>query len=258
MFYPGSPDDLRMMVSGFIDAKASKKKATAVISPHAGYIYSGKVAGKVFSSVELPGNFVILCPNHTGYGSRAAIMDSGTWETPLGKARVNTELAQLLKDNAPALETDSDAHRREHSLEVQLPFLQFLLADFSFVPICLSTQSYKELTEIGEGIAASLKEYDEPVLIIISSDMTHYEAADIAREQDMKAIRMVEDVNPRGLYDTVRNEAISMCGYAPAVSALEACRQLGARRGKLIMYTNSGETSGDYRSVVAYAGLVIA
>ena len=258
MFYPGNPDDLKHVVREFVDTKAAKEKAMAIVSPHAGYDYSGSVAGKVFSSIELPGNFIILCPNHTGYGARAAIMDSGTWETPLGKAQIDSELAQLLRDNSSALETDADAHRREHSLEVQLPFLQYLLTDFSFVPICLSTLGYTELKEIGEGIASSINEYEKPVLIVVSSDMTHFKDADFAKKQDMKAIKMMEDVNPRGLYDTVRNEDISMCGFAPAVCALEACVRLGARRGKLIMYTNSGDTTGDYRSVVAYAGLVIA
>lgn len=258
MFYPSAPLDLKEMIDGLVDRKATKEKALAIISPHAGYLYSGSCAGKIFSSVELPLDFIILCPNHTGRGARAAIMDSGTWETPLGKARVNSDLAQLLKDNAPALEVDAEAHLREHSLEVQLPFLQYLLGDFSFVPVCLSTQSYKELSEIGEGIAASVREYEKPLLIIVSSDMTHYEDAESAKGKDLKAIRMIEEVDPRGLYDTVRNEGITMCGYAPAVAALEACRRLGAKRGKLVMYTNSGETTGDYSSVVAYAGVLIA
>ncbi len=258
MFYPGSPDDLKEMIGEFIDADAVREKAIAVISPHAGYIYSGKTAGRVFSSIELPEHFVILCPNHTGYGARAAIMDSGTWETPLGKAKIDSELAQILKKKSPFLEVDPEAHRREHSLEVQLPFLQYLCPDFSFVPICLSTQNYNELAEIGKGMAAAIKMYGKPVLIVVSSDMTHYEDAESAKEKDMKAIKMIEELNARGLYDTVRNEGITMCGYAPAVSALAACRLLGATRGKLVMYATSGDASGDYRSVVAYAGLVIA
>ncbi|MEW5807374.1 MAG: AmmeMemoRadiSam system protein B [Acidobacteriota bacterium] len=258
MFYPSTPAELREMIEEFVDRKAAKEKAIAIISPHAGYIYSGKVAGRIFSSVELPENFIILCPNHTGRGARASIMDYGTWETPLGKVKINSDLALLLKDNSPTLEADSDAHIREHSLEVQLPFLQHLLDDFSFVPICLSTQSYRELTDIGEGIASSVREYEKPVLIIVSSDMTHYEDANSAREKDMKAIRMIEEINPRGLYDTVRSEGITMCGYAPAVSALEACCQLKAKRGKLVIYTTSGDTTGDYSSVVAYAGVLIA
>ncbi len=256
-FYPSSPDELKEMIGTFIDRDASKEKGIAIISPHAGYIYSGKVAGKVFSSVELPKVFIILSPNHTGLGARAAIMDSGYWETPIGKAEINSDLAQILKNDCPILEVDPLAHQREHSLEVQLPFLQYLLPNFSFIPICISTQHYKELCRIGEGIASSIRKYDKPVLIIVSSDMTHYEDADSAKEKDMKAIKMVKEVDPKGLYDIVRDEGISMCGYAPAVSALEASRLLGAKRGNLIMYTTSGDMTGDYGSVVAYAGILI-
>lgn len=256
-FYPGSFDELKQMLEEFIDQSAPRKKAMAIISPHAGYIYSGKVAGKIFSSVELPEDFIILSPNHTGLGVRAALMDSGYWETPMGNAKINQDLAQILKNHCPVLEVDSLAHQREHSLEVQLPFLQYLLSVFSFVPICISTQNYRELCSIGEGIASSVKEYKKPVLILVSSDMTHYEDADSAREKDMKAIKMVENIDPQGLFNIVRNEGISMCGYAPAVSALEACRILGARRGNLIAYSTSGDTTGDYGSVVAYAGILI-
>lgn len=256
-FYPDSPDELKKMLEAFIDLQAPKEKAIAIISPHAGYVYSGSVAGKILSSTELPRDFIILCPNHSGQGARAALMDSGHWETPMGPAEVNPDLAQLLLDHCPVLDVDSTAHLREHSLEVQLPFLQYLLTEFSFVPICLSTQNYIELCQIGEGIASSVKKYKDPVLIIVSSDMTHYEEAGAAKAKDMKAIKMVERIDPRGLYDVVRNEGITMCGYAPAVSALEACRILGAKKGNLIAYSTSGEASGDYGSVVAYAGLLI-
>ena len=256
-FYPGSRSKLEAMLKEFIDHDIPKEKAIAIISPHAGYIYSGKVAGKIFSSVALPSDFIILSPNHTGLGSRAALMDSGYWETPMGAAKVNTDLALLLKNHCSILEVDSLAHSREHSLEVQLPFLQYILRDFSFVPICISTQSYDELIQIGEGIAASVKEYKDPVLILVSSDMTHYEDAESAKEKDMKAIKMVERIDPRGLYDIVRREGITMCGYGPTVSALEACRILGAKKGNLIAYATSGDETGDYGSVVAYAGLLV-
>ncbi len=256
-FYPGSRRELESMLKEFIDLEIPKSKAIAIISPHAGYIYSGRVAGKIFSSVALPKDFIILSPNHTGLGARVALMDSGHWETPMGAAAINSELAQLLKNHCSLIEVDSLAHQREHSLEVQLPFLQYLLTDFSFVPICISTQSYNELCKIGEGIAATVKEHEEPILILVSSDMTHYENAESAKEKDMKAIKMVERINPQGLNDIVRKEGITMCGYAPAVSALEACRILGAKKGNLIAYATSGDETGDYSSVVAYAGLLI-
>jgi AmmeMemoRadiSam system protein B len=256
-FYPGSRSELKTMLKEFIDHDIPKRKAIAIISPHAGYIYSGRVAGKIFSSVELPRDFIILSPNHTGLGARAALMDSGHWETPMGPAEVNSGLAHLLKNHCSSLEVDSIAHQREHSLEVQLPFLQYLLTDFSFVPICISTQNYDELCQIGKGIAASVQEYENSVLILVSSDMTHYEDAESAKKKDMKAIKMVEKVDPRGLYDVVRKEGITMCGFAPAVSALEACRILGARKGNLIAYATSGDETGDYGSVVAYAGLLV-
>ena len=254
-FYPADPEELRRLVRSFL-LPSPREEAIAILVPHAGYIYSGSCAGKAYSSVRLPSRIVVLCPNHTGLGEPLAMMASGSWETPLGSAPIDEELARALLREDAQLAEDEAAHRREHSLEVQLPFLQELRPGFRFVPICLGTQQHKALLCLGQALERVIRGAGEPVLIVISSDMSHYIPAERARELDGRAIKAMEQVDPEKLEEVVRREGISMCGIAPAVAGLHAARLLGARQGRLIAYMNSGDRTGDYGEVVGYAGLV--
>lgn len=258
-FYPADPRELLRQIETFSAGAAPAKKLRALgcIVPHAGYMYSGHVAGAVYAALELPACYVILCPRHYLEGQAMAIMSEGSWRTPLGEAKIDSELALELKRACPMLREDSVAHRHEHSLEVQLPFLQKLAGDFRFVPVALGTDRYPMFAELGQAIAEVIGKRSEPILIVASSDMNHYESDAVTRQKDQKAIDRILALDPRGLYDVVRREGITMCGYGPAVTMLTAARQLGATRAELIRYATSGDVSGDRDEVVGYAGIVV-
>ncbi|HLK34467.1 MAG TPA: AmmeMemoRadiSam system protein B [Terriglobales bacterium] len=256
-FYPRSPQALTQEVSQYTAQAGEKIAALACVVPHAGYMYSGHVAGAVYGRLQLPQRFVILCPNHTGYGRPLAVMTQGAWQTPLGQVQIDTQLGDALRRACPLLEEDELAHRAEHAIEVQLPFLQAAAPGFSFVPIAVGTARYEPLPALGEALASVLKEEPDKVMIISSSDMNHYEPDDITRIKDRKAIDKILALDPRGLYDTVMEESISMCGFGPTVAMLTAARLLGARAAEVIKYATSADVSGDRSAVVGYAGIVI-
>lgn len=262
-FYPGKAGDLRKAVESFTRKAAGRAQvdAKAVLVPHAGYVYSGAAAGEVFASVRLPQRIAILCPNHTGDGAPLALAPAGAWETPLGLAEVDAEMNAALLKECPHLKEDAAAHRRDHAIEVQLPFLQVLRPGFRFSAICVRSVDYGALEALGHALArvaaASRAKAGVDVLPVISSDMTHYVTAGVAERQDRMALAHVEALDPRGLYRTVVGNDITMCGFAPAVAVLVACRDLGATKGETVCYTNSGAASGDFSDVVAYAGVVI-
>lgn len=256
-FYPASPKQLQKEVSGFINVSSEKQRALGILSPHAGYIYSGAVAGAVFSIIDLPKSFVIIGPNHTGTGEIAAINSEEEWEMPGGIVKTNSRLAEIIKSNTSIVKEDSIGHRFEHSLEVQLPFIQNFLDEFDMVPICMHQADYSTCEEIGIAIAKSIKEYDQPVLIVASSDMTHYESKESAERKDKMALDQIIKLNPRGLYTTVQEYSISMCGFIPATIMLVASKELGATKAKMVKYATSGDVSGDYDQVVGYAGVVV-
>jgi AmmeMemoRadiSam system protein B len=259
MFYPSDPGELRREVESYLVPGASREPALALIAPHAGYVYSGGVAGETYSAVDLPSSFFILCPNHTGAGPSLSVWEAGEWETPLGRAEVHEGLAGRLLEACPAAEADREAHLREHSLEVQLPFLQVLRGEgFRFVPVTVGSHDRAELRELGEAIATVVKEAGEEVLVVVSSDMTHYEPEEEAAGKDREAIGAVEALDPDALLEVCRRRRVTMCGLGPAVAALDAARELGATRGRLVRYTTSAEASGDRSSVVGYAGVVIS
>lgn len=285
-FYKGSSDALKKQVREFIVSHAVKKKALGILSPHAGLIYSGSVAGAVYSSIDLPNTFVLIGPNHTGLGAPVSLMASGQWETPLGLVEIDEALAASILSNAPRIHEDSLAHLREHSLEVQLPFIQYFKSNFKIVPIQMLDTRLETCLEVGKAVGEAIKNrgqgpgvrgqgedqekprsaevnselqtpnYEQP-LIVASSDMSHYERAATAKEKDFKAIHRILDLDPEGLYRTVKEYGITMCGYGPAVAMLAACKLLGAAKAELIKYTNSGDVSGDYEQVVGYAGIVV-
>lgn len=256
-FYPARPEVLMRDLQSYLAAGEPKIEATGCVVPHAGYVYSGHVAGAVYARLALPQRFIILCPNHTGMGKPLAIMSEGAWETPLGQAEIDQELALALRHACNSLSEDAGAHRVEHALEVQLPFLQALRREFTFVPIVVGVRGYEPLAELGEAIAQVAAAHDDRILIIASSDMNHYESDTITRVKDSKAIEPILQLDPQGLFEVVQNEEISMCGYGPAVAMLTAARRLGAKSAELIKYATSADVSGDRDTVVGYAGVIV-
>lgn len=256
-FYQGTAAKLTQQVKQYINDNLVKEHAIGMLSPHAGLIYSGSVAGEVYSTIEIPKTFVLLGPNHTGLGSKVSIMASGEWEIPTGVFPIDEKLSQRIASNVPIVSRDSQAHTFEHSLEVQLPFIAHFSKEPKIVPIIIMSASLEECRLIGEGIAKSIKEVKYETVIVASSDMSHYVSDDIARHKDKKAIEMIKALNPEGLYEVVVRERISMCGYLPATVMLFAAKALGAIEARLIKYTTSGEVSGDYDQVVGYAGIIV-
>jgi AmmeMemoRadiSam system protein B len=261
-FYPANPQRLRSEIETFTTATGAepetKLRAFGCVAPHAGYVYSGAVAGAVYRRIELPGRYIILCPNHTGHGEPLAIMSEGVWRTPLGDAPIDEALASDLKARFPLLSEDQAAHRFEHALEVQLPFLQVLQPGFHFVPIAVGTGQFEVLSALGVSIASSIRNSGENVLVVASSDMNHYESDSVTRVKDKRAIDQMLALDPRGLYDVIREANISMCGYGPAVAMLTAALKLDATKAELIRYATSGDISGDRNAVVGYAGIAVA
>lgn len=256
-FYPQGRERLLKIISNLVDEGKEKRSCIASISPHAGYMYSGKVAGETFSFIAIPDTVLILGPNHTGMGKTFAIMDKGEWETPLGDLKINEELAKLVIEESSLARVDQTAHMWEHSIEVQLPFLQYFNPNASFVPVCIQKTTYEQLARFGEEIAEAIKRFGKEVLIVASSDMSHYISKEEAERKDWIALEQIESLNPRELYDVVEREDISMCGIAPVVSTLSASLKLGAKKGKVVSYATSGDITGDYSEVVGYAGVII-
>jgi len=257
-FYPGQAAALRRMIAPMVEPSKPKVKAKAVVSPHAGYMYSGPVAGAVYSSVHVPRECVILCPTHRGIRPMFAMMSEGAWETPLGDAAVSSGLAAAIKGHSALIEEDAAAHSQEHSLEVQLPFLQFLRPDLSFVPICVSHRArVQDLKELGRAIAEGIKATGGEALVVASTDMSHYISQDDAHKKDFLAIDRVLDLDAEGLFDVVQKQSITMCGFQPTVAVIVAAKELGASRAELVKYQTSGDVTGDFSAVVGYAGIRI-
>jgi AmmeMemoRadiSam system protein B len=229
----------------------------ACVVPHAGYRYSGHVAGAVYARLKLPRRFLLLGPRHFPRGKNQAIVSDGAWQTPLGCAEIDSELARELRQAYPELCEDDVAHQTEHALEVQLPFLQSLSSDFRFVPIALGVTDYVRLESLGRALAEVLRRQSDPVLMIASSDMNHYESDEVTRRKDRRALEPLLALNAHALFDTVRREGISMCGFGPVVSVLTAARLLGAARATLVRYATSGDVNGDRDEVVGYAGVIV-
>ena len=261
-FYPARAEELAREVDEYLSPKASIEEAVSqaigCVVPHAGYMYSGRVAGAVFRRLPARSSYVILCPNHTGRGAPLAMMSNGRWQTPLGEVPVESVLAQDLQRSCALLTDDATAHAAEHSLEVQLPFLQRATGKFSFVPISIGVGGYAVLEALGHGLAKAIQKASRPVLMVASSDMNHYEPEAQTRVKDHKAIDQILALNPPGLYEVIRREEISMCGYGPAVAMLLAAMDLGARHAELVKYATSADTSGDYSAVVGYAGIIVS
>lgn len=268
-FYPAEPAELARQIDEFCASASSgvqtRTRAIACVVPHAGYVYSGHVAGAVYAELEIPERCILLGPRHFPQGQPLAILSEGSWRTPLGDAEIDAQLAADLAHAFPLLREDSVAHAREHSLEVQIPFLQRLAQQnarsFRFAPVVLASDRYPVLEELGRAVAQTIAKADAaqsgPVMIIASTDMNHYEGDAATRVKDARAIERILALDARGLYDTVRNEGITMCGYAATVATIVAARELGATEARLVRYATSGDINGDYSRVVGYAGVII-
>jgi AmmeMemoRadiSam system protein B len=260
-FYESSPERLRAQVDACMAAnppsQANERFLGAVV-PHAGLMYSGHVAAAFYALAALPQRLIILCPNHTGAGHFAAIQREGAWRTPFGDVVIDARLADALMAKTKLLAEDARAHAREHSLEVQLPFLQRLLGDFTFVPICLGAHRYDYADEIGRAIADVLKEERDPIAILASSDLNHYEDQRETLRKDQLAIDQVLARNPRELWRVVDAYDVSMCGFIPTTTMLVAVNALGAANARLIKHATSGDVNGDYSHVVGYASILIS
>jgi hypothetical protein len=260
-FYEASPDRLRAQVQACLAANPkseSKQHFIGAVVPHAGLMYSGHVAAAFYAQADLPKRFIILCPNHTGLGHFAAINRDGEWRTPLGSVAVDTSLADALMTKSRLLGDDWKAHAREHSLEVQLPFLQQLAGSFTFVPLCLAAPRYAFCEEIGSAIAEVATAAGEPIGILASSDLNHYQDQQVTLQKDQRAIDQVLALDPEALWRVVEEEDISMCGFIPTTTMLIAARKLGAANAQLIKHATSGDINGDYSHVVGYAAILIS
>ena len=253
-FYSGNKERLLSDIESLMVA-ATPVPSIALMSPHAGYVYSGAVAGKTFSQVKIPKEVIILGPNHHGRGHAAAVYAHGAWETPLGRVEIASSLAERLLAECPMAADDYTAHMDEHSLEVQVPFLQCVSPGLQIVPLCIGRLPLNTLLALGDGLARVISSCEEPPLLVASTDMTHYEAGEIAREKDSLALDRVLALDPEGLYEVVNENKISMCGVLPTVVMLRAALVLGATRAELVAYSNSGDVTGDQSSVVGYAGV---
>lgn len=259
-FYPADPAELTALIKKYASDRGASAPARvkACLVPHAGYVYSGHVAGAVYARIEIPQRIVILGVRHRPRGEKMAILSSGAWRTPLGDAPIDESLAKALREACPLLREDSVAHHEEHSLEVQVPFLQLLRPGFSFVPIALGTVHFDELVAVGESLWKVIGDSPEQVLLLTTSDLNHYEDDAKTRVKDHKAIEKILALDAWGLYETCQREAISMCGLGPTVAMITAAKRQGCSRAELVRYATSADVSGDLSAVVGYAGIVFS
>jgi len=266
-FYPSDPVELRATVATLLaDARKavrpSGRPAVAVVVPHAGYIYSGPTAAAVFARVTIPGLVIIVAPNHTGMSdakSGVSLWEEGAFHTPLGDVPVDAGAAQALREISKGfVEVDHDAHRAEHAVEVELPFLQMLRSDVRIVPLVLAWDAWEPARQLGDVLASLVRATGEPVLLLASSDLNHYEPARVSEEKDARALEAVTALDGAELLARCKRERISMCGRGPAAVVIAAARALGAKQGEVVDYRHSGWVSGDNARVVGYAGVLIS
>ncbi|MGQ9468273.1 MAG: AmmeMemoRadiSam system protein B [Nitrososphaerales archaeon] len=268
IFYPLDPDELRAGIEeSFLHKIGPRRKPpsneaigekVALVSPHAGYMYSGPVAAHGYyacsylKSIEL---VVIAGPNHHGIGSGVATVREGAWETPLGRVEVDDDSAKRLVESSGIVDFDDSAHRREHSIEVQIPFLQYIYGTkFKILPISMMLQDMSTAVDVGKAIADCVK--DKKFLLIASSDFTHYEAQEVASRKDSEAIKAILQMDISRLYDVIEELNVTMCGYGPVATIITAAKELKITKGRLLQYATSGDITGDYSSVVGYASIL--
>lgn len=257
-FYSSNPRELLTEIEDYMPL-VGNINALGAICPHAGYVYSGHVAGAVYSKIKPKNVYIIIGPNHTGYGPTISIMNEGQWEIPTGKLEIHQELANRIIDKVSDAKIDTLAHLYEHCIEVQLPFIHKLNTKAKIVPIILKIVDMQNCLELAKGISSALKELNliDDSIIISSTDMSHYLPDDLARKVDSLATEKIKNFDPEGLYSTVLSHKISMCGFIPTVTMLFATKILGAKEVQIIKYTTSAEVSRDYDKVVGYLGAII-
>jgi len=255
-FYPGTAAELKNTLAKYMDKTVPKEEAIGLLVPHAGYQYSGAVAGATISRIIVKDTVIIMGPTHSGQGAPFSVMPEGTWQTPLGNVEVDSELARKIISHSKYAEEDYLAHREEHAVEVQIPFLQYIKPDVKIVPMILSEAPLEVFREIGHAIAQAIKETKKEVVILASGDMTHYESAAAAKEKDMKAVDAMLALDEAEFTRRYNNLHITMCAHGPVTTLIAAARELGATGAELVKYQNSGDATGDYSQVVAYAGVI--
>ena len=259
-FYSDSAESLTKELDSMMGERSGKLDAIGMVCPHAGYVYSGAIAGSVFREIKIKKTYVILGPNHTGLGEQFGISKCHSWKTPLGDVEIDSDLAGAVKKNCGLIKSDEFSNIHEHSIEVQLPFLQYLGKPFKFVPIVISYADINTYRRIGKAIANSIKQLkaETSTAIIASSDMTHYEPQAEAKDKDSQAIDAILNLDEEKLVDRISEMGITMCGFAPTAIMIVAAKELGAKKAQLMKYATSGDVSGDYSSVVGYAGIIIS
>jgi hypothetical protein len=255
-FYPGSKMELRAILSKLIDKNAPKEDVIGLLMPHAGYQYSGVVAGAAISRVNFKDTFIVIGPTHSGMGKPFSVMPEGTWRTPLGDVQVDSELAQKIISLSQYAEEDYLAHGDEHAVEVQVPFLQFIKPDVKIVPMILAGASLKIYRELGHAIARAIKDLKREAVILASGDMTHHESAAEAKEKDMQAVNAMLALDEEEFTRRYNNLHITMCAHGPVATLIAAAKELGATSAELVKYQSSGDATGDFDDVVAYAGVI--
>lgn len=258
-FYPATGQEITKLIASFVIKEPPKKDVIACVLPHAGYVYSGRVAVETVLSMKIKDTVVLIGPNHSGYGEEFSIMTEGVWQTPMGEVQVNSGLARQMASCSPYLKEDTVAHKYEHSLEVELPVFQYFMKSFDIVPVTIFPGELAVLQHIGTQIAEVIiaQGAKNSVIIAASTDMTHYEPQDRAEKKDRLAIEAILALNEGGLFEEVARHGISMCGYAAVAVMLSAAKTLGATKGELIRYQTSAAASNDTSSVVGYAGIII-
>jgi len=256
-FYEGEKSKLEAQLNEYFVKNQEKQKAVGIVTPHAGYIYSGKVAGAVYSRLAPADVYIIIGPNHRGFGSTASVMTKGTWEMPWGEVTIDEKLSNSITKKCKMIYDDETAHEYEHSIEVQVPFLHRVSPEAKIVPVTIGFREYSPCEEIGYAIADAVEEDGKSVTIVASTDMSHYEPHEIAKKKDKPALDQILALNPKGLFDYVYKNRVSMCGVVPTVIMMIAAKKIGAKKAELVSYSTSGETSGDYHQVVGYAGMMI-
>lgn len=256
-FYSSNPTQLQSDIEGFVVRDCDKQAVLGIISPHAGYIYSGRVAGHLYSRIKIPDTVVILAPNHTGYGLPCSIWPGGQWRTPMGDVKVAEEVVEELIHVCNLLEKDREAHLYEHAAEVQIPFIQYFNPRSEIVVIVISRRNIAELKNIGKKLSQVLQKLRPDALVVASSDMTHHESQTSANRKDKIAIGEVLALNEDALFSKVQEMNITMCGIYPAVTMLVCSKERGAKRAELVRYETSGDITGDYDHVVGYAGIMV-
>jgi MEMO1 family protein len=258
-FYPATAAGISRQIESFIPKSVEKIDVVGCILPHAGYIYSGRVAVETAAQINIKKRIILLGPSHTGIGAPFSIMAGGKWRTPLGEVEIDRHLAKSILERCKLLDEDFSAHLSEHSLEVEVPILQYFKKEFKIVPIVFMPGNQGALKEIGRAIAeaAGSPPFKDSTMLLASSDMTHYEPEEDALRKDKIAIEAIVELNEDKLYQKARQLDISMCGVAPAVTMISAAKLLGAKKAKLIRYETSAEVTGDRSSVVGYAGILL-